>query len=160
GGLERIDRAYRGLAVERLSELEEQIVTRGDGGDVDGRLCTAGGRGSLGAAWSGRRGTGPVAWLPRAGNSCEADSPVASAEPRRARPNPRQKGAKPRRCRICSLRTGAVRQFTLSTGGVGAVRRASPKSEAPLALSVRVPAHRVQRVPQGTRAHRGMRYVR
>src|SRR5215472_17088807 len=50
---------------------------------------------------------------------------------RRDRSN--EQRATPRRWRICSVGTGAVRQFTITTGHVGTRRRRCPKSEPLLA---------------------------
>ncbi len=38
GGLDGLDRAHRGLAVQCLAEFEQEVVPGGDRGDIDGRL--------------------------------------------------------------------------------------------------------------------------
>ena len=105
-GLDGVDRAHRGLAVERLAEFQQEVIARGDRGDVDRRLGTLAFPvvefGSLGTAGGSRWCTGHVASPTRAVNSAAANSPFAQRGcTRRLSLLPAR--AKSRRCRICSL---------------------------------------------------------
>ncbi len=123
-------RAHRGLAVERLPELQQKVITRRDRGDIDRGAGTdaPGSRvRSLGTAGGSRWCTGHVASPTRAFVDLQKTvRMVRSRRGARARLSFGAARANSRRLRICSLRAGAVRQFTITTGFVWGLRRRSP----------------------------------